>query len=99
TKEEKEDVIPSAASKSDVVFKVQLLASAKSIPLNGQNFNGLDQLSREPFKNLYRYMYGNAPTLEEAKRLKANADAKGYTTSYIVAYKNGKRVPISQAVN
>jgi N-acetylmuramoyl-L-alanine amidase len=44
-------------------------------------------------------MYGNASTLEEAKQLKSNADAKGYTTSYIVAYKNGKRVPISQAVN
>lgn len=96
---QKETVTAPAANKSDVVFKIQLLASAKSIPLNGQNFNGLDQLSREPFNNLYRYMYGNASTLEEAKRLKSNADAKGYTTSYIVAYKNGKRVPISQAVN
>jgi N-acetylmuramoyl-L-alanine amidase len=95
----KETVTPPVANKSDVVFKIQLLASAKSIPLNGANFNGLDQLSREPFKNLYRYMYGNASTLEEAKQLKSNADAKGYTTSYIVAYKNGKRVPISQAVN
>ncbi|KAB7530470.1 N-acetylmuramoyl-L-alanine amidase [Flagellimonas olearia] len=95
----KETVTPTTTNKSDVVFKIQLLASAKNIPLNGQNFNGLDQLSREPFKNLYRYMYGNASTLEEAKRLKSNADAKGYTTSYIVAYKNGKRVPISQAVN
>jgi len=95
----KETGAPTTTNKSDVVFKIQLLASAKNIPLNGQNFNGLDQLSREPFKNLYRYMYGNASTLEEAKRLKSNADAKGYTTSYIVAYKNGKRVPISQAVN
>ncbi len=76
-----------------------LVASAKNIPLRAENFNGLDILSREPYKNLYRYMYGNAGTLSDAKRLKANADAKGYTTSYIVAYKDGKRVPISQATN
>ncbi len=90
---------PVVAKNTGVVFKVQLLASAKNIPLKGENFNGLDILSREPYKNLYRYMYGNASTLDDAKRLKANADAKGYTTSYIVAYKNGKRVPLSQASN
>ncbi|SFC22011.1 N-acetylmuramoyl-L-alanine amidase [Flagellimonas taeanensis] len=95
TKPVKEEEAP--VSKSGVVFKVQLMASAKNIPLKGENFNGLDQLSKEPYKNLFRYLYGNANTLEEAKRLKAKADAKGYTTSYIVAYKDGNRVPLSQA--
>ncbi|WP_431124083.1 N-acetylmuramoyl-L-alanine amidase family protein [Flagellimonas flava] len=82
------------APKSDVVFKVQLMASGKNIPLRGENFRGLDMLSKEPFKNLYRYMYGEATTFDQAKKLKSQADAKGYTTSYIVAYKNGVRVPI-----
>ncbi|MBO0323580.1 N-acetylmuramoyl-L-alanine amidase [Muricauda sp. CAU 1633] len=99
TPKEETKAPPVVSTNTGVVFKVQLLASAKSIPLTGANFNGLDVLSREPYKNLYRYMYGNASTLEDAKRLKANADAKGYTTSYIVAYKDGKRVPISQATN
>ena len=44
------------------------------------------------------YMYGNANNYEAAKRLKNDADAKGYTTSYIVAYKNGVRVPITDAL-
>lgn len=96
-KEEVKETVEPATNR--VVFKVQLLASAKSIPLKGENFNGLDNLSREPYNNLFRYMYGNATSLEDAKKLKANADAKGYTTSYIVAYKDGKRVPLSQAVN
>ena len=82
----------------NVVFKVQLLASAKNISLKAENFNGLNELSKEPFKNLYRYMYGNASTMDGAKRLKAQADAKGFTSSYIVAYKNGKRVSISEAL-
>ncbi len=79
-----------------VVYKVQILATVKDIPLEARNFNGLDVLSRERFKNLYRYMYGSASNMEQAKRLKSQADAKGYPTSYIVAYKDGVRVPLSQ---
>ncbi|MBW8198621.1 N-acetylmuramoyl-L-alanine amidase family protein [Flagellimonas abyssi] len=93
---EKEIVVES--KDTDVVFKVQLMASGKTIPLRPDNFNGLDQLSKEPYKNMFRYMYGNASNYEAAKRLKNDADAKGYTTSYIVAYKNGVRVPITDAL-
>ncbi|PRX55319.1 N-acetylmuramoyl-L-alanine amidase family protein [Flagellimonas meridianipacifica] len=83
---------------SDLIFKVQLMASSKDVPLTKANFKGLDTLSKEPFKNLYRYMYGNAKTYDEAKQLKIQADAKGYTTSYIVAYKKGVRVPLKEAL-
>ncbi len=83
---------------SGLVFKVQLMASAKNIPLRASSFNGLETLSKEPFKNLYRYMYGDVGSYEEAKVLKVEADAKGYTSSYIVAYRNGKRVSLSQAL-
>ncbi|WP_285654895.1 N-acetylmuramoyl-L-alanine amidase [Allomuricauda sp. NBRC 101325] len=100
-KEEPKTVEPSKPepSNSGVVFKVQLLATVKTIPLKGENFKGLDVLSKEPYKNLFRYMYGNAGTYAEAKALKKQADAAGYTTSYIVAYKNGVRVPIKDALN
>ncbi|MEM9075489.1 MAG: N-acetylmuramoyl-L-alanine amidase [Bacteroidota bacterium] len=85
-------------SSNDLVFKVQLMASSRTIPLTKANFNGLDILSKEPFKNLYRYMYGNAKTYDQAKKLKTEADAKGYTTSYIVVYKKGVRVPLKEAL-
>jgi len=81
-----------------VVFKVQLMASGKNIALEGSNFNGLNKLSKEPYKNMFRYMYGHANTFEVAKQLKKEADAKGYTTSYIVAYKDGVRVPITDVL-
>ncbi len=98
-KEESKTVVTDAASnKSDVTFKVQIMASAKNIALKSENFKGLDNLSKEPYKNLYRYMFGNASSMAEAEKLKAQADAKGYTTSYIVAYKNGIRIPISEAL-
>src|SRR5690606_36765316 len=90
--------IPEQATPGEhgVVYKVQILATVKDIALTGSNFKGLGELSRERYKNLYRYMYGNATTLEGARQLKAEADAKGYTTSYIVAYRDGVRVPLGK---
>ncbi|WP_411032174.1 N-acetylmuramoyl-L-alanine amidase [Spongiimicrobium sp. 3-5] len=84
--------------KDDIVFKVQILASSKDLPLRAEDFRGLNRLSKEPYKNLYRYMYGSVKTHFEATLLKSNADAKGYTSSYIVAYRQGKRIELSEAL-
>lgn len=85
-------------NKENLVFKVQLLASSKDLPLRAEDFKGLNKLSKEPFNNLYRYMYGNTTSYFEAKLLKSNADAKGYTTSFIVAYKDGVRIALQDAL-
>jgi len=92
-------VVPKTTEKkkSDVIFKVQIFASEKDLALDGDNFRGLNTLSRESYKNLYRYMYGHTDSYFQATLLKSNADAKGYTTSYIVAYKNNQRISIAEA--
>ncbi|MEL6306282.1 MAG: N-acetylmuramoyl-L-alanine amidase, partial [Bacteroidota bacterium] len=92
--ESKKEVV----AESDVVFKVQLVASGRDIPLKPENFNGLNQLSKEPFKNLFRYMYGNATSYDMARQLQAEASTKGYTSAYIVAYRNGTRIPVTNAM-
>ncbi|MEM1340518.1 MAG: N-acetylmuramoyl-L-alanine amidase [Bacteroidota bacterium] len=89
---------PSVNTADEIVFKVQLMASSKVIPLEENRFNGLKNLSKEPYKNMYRYMFGNATTYAQAKQLKSEADTKGYTTSYIVAYKNGQRIPLKEGL-
>ncbi len=80
-----------------VIFKIQIFATDKDFSVNGDHFNGLNRISKEPVRNLYRYMYGNTNSYDQAKLLKSNADAKGYPTSYIVAYKDGKRITIAEA--
>jgi N-acetylmuramoyl-L-alanine amidase len=79
-------------------FRVQILASSREIPLKSENFSGLSTISKEPYKNLFRYMYGQTNSYEQAKMLKSNADLKGYTTSFIVAYKEGVRIPLKDAM-
>jgi N-acetylmuramoyl-L-alanine amidase len=95
--------IPSTENKSEeknskIVFKVQLMASGKDLPLVPSNFKGLRTISKEPYKNLYRYLYGETRSYREAKMLQSNASSSGYTTSYIVAYKEGIRIPIAEAL-
>lgn len=84
--------------KANIVFKVQLMASSRDLPLRSEDFKGLNTLSKEPFKNLFRYMYGNTNSYQQVKLFKSNADAKGYTSSYIVAYKDGIRIPLQEAL-
>ena len=81
-----------------IVFKVQLMASSKDLPLTSAEFKGLNKISKEPVNKMFRYLYGNTDSYTEAKLLKANADQKGFTTSYIVAYKEGKRIPLEDAL-
>ncbi|WP_150452639.1 N-acetylmuramoyl-L-alanine amidase family protein [Arenibacter lacus] len=93
------ETVKEVIKKSDnIVFKVQIFASGKNIPLRPENFQGLNTLSKEKFNNLYRYMYGETNDHFQATLLKSNADAKGYTTSYIVAYKDGKRISEREAL-
>lgn len=96
--EESQEEKDTTAPVNGVTFKVQILATTEQIPLDGKFFNGLTTLSKEPYQNLLRYMYGNATSYQKAKMLKSNADAKGYTDSYIVAYQNDVRIPLWKAL-
>ena len=97
--EEKQATTPKTTpAAADLIFKVQLMAVSKDPDLNRADYKGLSKLSKEPVGNMFRILYGNTPSYEEAKLLKANADLKGYTSSYIVAYKNGKRIPLKEAL-
>jgi N-acetylmuramoyl-L-alanine amidase len=103
TAETKEVITPIAktdkpVSIPKVIFKVQIMASGKDLELKPQNFKGLGRISQEPYKNLYRYMYGITNSYKEAEMLKSNADLKGYNSSYIVAYKEGVRIPVTEAL-
>jgi N-acetylmuramoyl-L-alanine amidase len=83
---------------SGIVFKVQLMAVTKDIPLTPSNFKGLNTLSRERYKNMYRILYGSTQSYEQAKLLQAGAKQKGYSQAYIVAYREGERIPVKKAL-
>lgn len=52
---------------SHIVFKIQLMAVSKKIPLIAANFKGLSDISTEPVGSLHRYFYGNTADYKQAK--------------------------------
>ena len=82
-----------------ILFKVQLVAVSREPSLNPDDFNGLPNLSVERYQKVYRVLYGNTPSYEEAQRLQSFAALRGYPQAYIVAYRNGERIPLPEALS
>lgn len=88
----------SKVNTDDAVFKVQISASSKNIPLNSENFNGLKNISVEKTGDVYKYMYGETTDYNLSRVLLSQAKAKGYSSAFIIAIKNGKKISIEEAI-
>lgn len=88
---------PKILANADVIYKVQIAAGNRKIPTEPSNFKGLTDVTREDSADFIRYYYGNTPVYSEAVRLQQEAKAKGYGSCFIVAYKNGVKIDVSEA--
>lgn len=80
-----------------IVFKVQIAASSRKLEPKPFNFKGLENISREQEADLYKYFYGNTSDYSEARRLEDSAKKK-FNSCFIVAFKDGKRIELSEAL-
>jgi N-acetylmuramoyl-L-alanine amidase len=81
-----------------VVFKVQISASSRKIELTPKNFKGLSNISFDFNNSIYRYMYGQTSDYDQSMKLLDEAKAKGYGSAFLIAYKNGKKISIQEAI-
>lgn len=77
----------------ELVYKVQIAASSKKITTESYNFNGLENITILLEGKLYKYYAGISSDESEIKKYLQIARAKGYNQAYIVAFKNGVRIP------
>lgn len=97
--EEKKAAPPANKMSEGVIFKVQIAASARSIELTKANFKGLKGVSVKKGEKLYRYFYGESNQYKAAKRLKQKAIKAGYEHAFLVAFKDGIKINISDAIS
>lgn len=83
---------------SKTSFKVQLSASVKKVELLPRNFKGLKNISVAYENKVYKYMYGETADYDEARKQLNEAKAKGYDTAFLIAFKNGKKISIQEAL-
>ena len=81
-----------------VIFKVQISASAKKLATIPSNFKGLKNISIEQSGKLYKYFYGSEKTYEDSKKRLEKKKKKGYTSAFVVAYKDGIKISVSDAI-
>lgn len=91
-----EEVVPDVYE--GITFKVQIAASSKALETKSYNFKGLPEISREKIGAVYKYYCGATSDYNKIKQLQNNAKDEGYTDAFIVAYKEGKRIPVSEAL-
>ncbi|TNJ46617.1 N-acetylmuramoyl-L-alanine amidase [Tamlana fucoidanivorans] len=87
-----------SAINTNITFKVQIAASSKSIDTAPFNFKGLQGVSKEKQGNLYKYFYGNTSNYSMIKQLEQEAKQKGYTSCFIVAFKDGHKIALTEAL-
>ena len=95
---ENKDIKAQEVIYDNIVFKVQLAASSNKLDPKPYNFNGLDDLSREKEGKLYKYFYGYTSDYNKIKQLQSEAQKKGYPECFIVAFKQGKRIDLNDAL-
>lgn len=97
--ETKQEQVSQNADTTGVTFEVQIAASSKKIELKPINFKGLSNISRTTDNgSLYKYFYGKTSDYEVAKQNLEVARNKGFSTSYLIAYKNGQRITVQEAL-
>ncbi|HYD90062.1 MAG TPA: N-acetylmuramoyl-L-alanine amidase, partial [Flavobacterium sp.] len=81
-----------------VQFKVQIAASGKDLETVPSNFNGLSGISKDKSTSLIKYYYGDTNDYNQAKSLLEQAKAKGYPSAFVVAFRDGKKITVQEAL-
>jgi N-acetylmuramoyl-L-alanine amidase len=94
-KDTQKEAVPSDGGKA--IFKVQIAASSKKLDVAPSNFKGLKNITISG-SDIYKYMYGETSSYDQAKTLLQEAKSKGYSSAFIVAFKNGKIISVQDAI-
>ncbi|AMC12273.1 N-acetylmuramoyl-L-alanine amidase [Lutibacter profundi] len=79
----------------NVEFKVQIASGSRKLETKAYNFKGLKNIKRVKVGNTYKYYLGLTQSYSKIKELQKLAKSKGFTSAFIVAFKNGKKIPVS----
>ena len=84
-------------AKSVPVFKVQVLASNRQLRSGSELFRGHTDIDCVQEGNFYKYCIGSSTNYNDISRLRGKL-LKDFPQAFIIAYKNGARMDVNQAI-
>jgi N-acetylmuramoyl-L-alanine amidase len=94
----KKEKAKAANNNNETVFKLQLFSTSKPLDKNDKRLKGLKNVSYYQEGGLYKYTCGDSANYDEVVRTKQQL-ASQFKGSFIVAFKNGKKIDVKEAVN
>lgn len=93
----KETPKPVAHSTKGIVFKVQISASPSDLEPTAVDFKGLYPIFKEPAGKLFKYYFAQEKKYDVIQKRLEEAKKKGFESAFVVAYKDGKKISVSEA--
>ena len=94
----KKEKAKAANNTNETVFKLQLFSTSKPLDKNDKRLKGLKNVAYYQEGGLYKYTCGDSANYDEVERTKQQL-ASQFKGSFIVAFKNGKKIDVKEAVN
>lgn len=89
------------AAKKDleIEFCIQLSASPNKSNLNASEWRNIENLSVRYENKMYKYQITGIQNYTEANHLKNQMIQRGFSGAFVVAYNNGDRIDVSEAIS
>ncbi len=84
--------------KDEILFKTQIASSKSNISTKPYNFKGLNGVQSVKVDAYYKYYYGVSTSYKNGKALMKEAKKAGYKDAFLVAFKNGERISVKEAI-
>ena len=81
----------------EIIFKVQIISSDNHLAINSSKFKGLKNVWEYEDGGFYKYTVGNEKKLKSASVLQLELRRKGFAGAFVIAFKNGNRIPVREA--
>jgi N-acetylmuramoyl-L-alanine amidase len=84
-------------NEGEISFMIQLMISKDSISLSSPLFRGLKDVTFYIENGFYKYIVGNEIDMESASQLCREIRKKGFKDAFVIAFREGKRIPMVEA--
>ncbi len=96
-READEEPVKAKEKSNEPVFKVQIVASSKTLPKNSPQLKGEEDVDSYVEDGMVKYTIGSSNDYNEIYRLRKSLLEK-FPQAFIIAFKNGRKMDVNQAI-